>query len=193
MKENFTSDSNPFDPANCLAKNEHGPGTILDELKNMSTQVHGGLDKVYNSVSLQDNIDNFCHGGLGETSERMRLVGQGIISGALGFIGLSEVSDKSLNLMDGGTTDFKSMPDEILKAVSSKLELTKDAALYQTVCKTGAINVKQLKLIKTLDKEITVQLAKLKEEYEFELKEISIGLLVLITVILSIVTFLLFY
>jgi hypothetical protein len=193
MKERFEYNDNMFDQSNCLTKSEDDKGTIVDELRHLSTEVHGGGYKLYNSISLQDNIDNFCHGGIGETQERARLVAQGIVSGLLGFIGLSEVYDKSLDMATGGSTEFKSMPNEILKAVSKKLELTKDAALYKTVCKTGKIDIAQLKLIKALDKEISVQLSRLKEEYEFELKEMSVGLLVLITIIISIVTFLLFY
>lgn len=193
MKENFYFDSNIFDQDSCVAKSSDGKSTILDELKHLSTQVHGGSLSRYNTQSLQDNIDNFCNGGDGENNEKLRLLTQGFLSGALGFIGLSEVSEKSMNLAVGGSTEFKSMPDEVLKAVSKKLELTKDAALYKTVCKSGDISMKELLLIKTVEKEISVHLALLKEEYEFELKEISTGLLSLITIIISIVTFLLFY
>ena len=184
-------------PQDLLQKNPKStcvPPHVIDEVKNMNTDITGGIYGAINDDStLDEKINNYCHGGPGEAAERMRLVGQGITVGLAAFRGTSDIVEKTANLTMGGTTDFQSMAVEIQKSLTKKLALTKDLVLYHTTCGEIKIDRELLKAIKTFDKEASLHIQSVKDELEFELISLGLESVTFSILLTMIVLFLVFY
>jgi len=161
----------------------------------VNVDIPGGYYHKYadtSHFSLKNNYANFC-GGPMSGIEKARIITNGCIQAMTGVVGAADISRKTENLAAAGKTDFKDMPDEILKAVHKKISDTKDLALAKTTCEDVEVSDDLLRYAEQIDKYATVQLESLQNVYLFEARTLNIQMTTLFIIINSIITFLLFY
>lgn len=172
----------------------------LDQIADKETvDIPGGYYHKYEDYKqypLRDTYDDFCNGADGGWAagiEKARIITNGFVQAMTGLVGAADISRKTENLAAAGKTDFKDMPDEILKAVHKKITDTKDLALAKTTCEDLQVSEDLLKYAETIDKYATVQLESLRNSYMYEAKSLNIQMTTLFIIVNSIITFLLFY